>query len=271
MRRSGNHLTLDSLSGPRDVRDLVKQLYTVVQFKGFEEVVVDFRNVSRAYPNTCVPVVGVVNYYRGQNIDVRLKNLLPFLRNTQLENPVHANRTNVESSNGVLSKVWRFDDAQGVSVLTKAYVTALSEKVECKQAVLEAFEWCINEVMDNVLQHSREKEGFVMVAIYTERRRVAICLTDTGIGIYRSLRDSIHKPKNSVDAITMAVKEGVTRNSKEHQGNGLWGLLEIVSENKGRLNIISGNGSVYYRSDGQVETFDKVPYLDQTHQCTTVD
>jgi len=193
------------------------------------------------------------------------------LKLVHFDNALPADKTTIETSTDTLSRVWRFSDAKGVSALTNLYVKALAERIECSKGVLEAFEWCINEVMDNVLQHSGSNEGFIMVQIHPEKHRAAICLADTGIGIYGTLTGSIYKPKNAVDAITKALKEGVTRDSKDHQGNGLWGLLEMVSENGGRLTVTSGSGSVFYREDGQVLTFDNVPYLDRKYQSTIVD
>lgn len=268
---NSNQVSINSLDHPRDVSRLISLLYRIVQQKGFEEVYLDMHSVARAFPNACVPFAAVINYYRHQGIEIKLNNLPTLLKNAHVDDTLRAEKLVVQNAGDALSKVWRFNDAQGVSVLTSAYVQCLAEKIECSQGVLEAFEWCINEIMDNVLQHSGEQQGLIMVQVHSESRRVAICLTDTGIGIYGSLKHSIYRPKNAVDAITMALKEGVTRSSKEHQGNGLWGLLEIVSENEGSLTVTSGSGSVFYRQGGQVLTFDRLPFLDRTHQGTIVD
>ncbi|MPZ75104.1 MAG: DUF4325 domain-containing protein [Deltaproteobacteria bacterium] len=50
----------------------------------------------------------------------------------------------------------------------------------------------------------------------------------------------------------------MTRDPNIGQGNGLWGLSEIVRTNKGRLNIVSGGSSLYF--DGvETKTFPKIP------------
>ncbi|PMB45144.1 hypothetical protein CEN39_27475, partial [Fischerella thermalis CCMEE 5201] len=74
----------------------------------------------------------------------------------------------------------------------------------------------------------------------------------------------------TVDAITLAVKEGVTRDPQIGQGNGLWGLLQIVKHNSSRLSITSGRGSLFIRGN-ETKTFDDIPYIDKGHEGTIID
>ena len=135
---------------------------------------------------------------------------------------------------------------------------------------LEAFKWCLDEVMGNVFDHSQACEGFAMVQVHPESKRLAVCIADTGIGIYGSLFQSVHKPKSPVDAITLAVQEGITRDKTTNQGNGLWGLLEIIKDNSGSLNITSGSGSLLIRNN-ESKPFSKLPFIDKNHQGTIID
>ena len=80
--------------------------------------------------------------------------------------------------------------------------------------MLDSIEWALNEVMDNVIQHSNSSHGYVMGQLHTNRKYIAFTVFDTGQGIYNSLRQSEHAPRNSIDAITLAIKEEVTRDKK---------------------------------------------------------
>lgn len=112
--------------------------------------------------------------------------------------------------------------------------------------------------------------GYAMGQIHPSHRRMAFCIFDPGQGIYNSLRNTTHSPRHPIDAITMAVKEGVTRDSKIGQGNGMWGLHNIVSENGGRL-IITSNGASYFLKGAEIKTFGKVPSLSRENGATTID
>ena len=108
----------------------------------------------------------------------------------------------------------------------------------------ESFNWALWEVMDNVLQHSEASEGFLEVQVHPQTSRLAVCVADAGQGVLASLRGSSHRPRSHVDALTLAIEEGVTRDNNTNQGNGLWGLAQIVQDNKGVLNLMSGRGQL---------------------------
>lgn len=109
-----------------------------------------------------------------------------------------------------------------------------------------------------------------MGQIHNTSKYIAFTVFDTGQGIYNSLKTSEHAPKNTVDAITMAIKEEVTRDKKIGQGNGLYGLHSIVKQGKGRLCITSGSGSYMYENE-QIHTYDNIQYLSSESPCTIVD
>lgn len=121
-----------------------------------------------------------------------------------------------------------------------------------------------------VIQHSDSSHGYVMGQLHTNRKYIAFTIFDTGQGIYNSLRQSVHAPRNTIDAITLAIKEEVTRDKKIGQGNGLYGLHSIIKQGKGRLVITSGTGSYMY-NNGDVKTFDRIPQLSKISPCTIVD
>jgi hypothetical protein len=124
--------------------------------------------------------------------------------------------------------------------------------------------------MDNVLQHSAVDCGFVMGQVHSTSRHIALCVFDYGQGILKSFQNTQYTPSTSGDAITLALSEGVTRNKKTNQGNGLWGLNNIVNANSGMLAICSGRGRYVAGSDG-VRVVENQTYPSHEHACTTVD
>ena len=123
--------------------------------------------------------------------------------------------------------------------------------------------------MDNVLVHSGAGYGFVMVQYHQGKNAIAICVYDSGIGIYNSLRHSEHQPLAAIDAITLAVQEGV--GDGLGQGNGLFGLYQIVSDNNGALTITSGPASVMWSAQKEMKKFTNLPFISKRYNATTID
>lgn len=155
---------------------------------------------------------------------------------------------------------------------------ALRDNVVCQEGVIDTINWCLYEVMDNVFQHSRADNGFVMMKINRDTRRCAITVGDTGIGIQKSLASTraagleiLTDPGRSIDH---SLQQGVTSKGGQNQGNGLFGLRRAVELNGGRLSIRSGYGKWDLLGSGAVEwrTDRKVPLIDiEDHQSTLVD
>ena len=165
-----------------------------------------------------------------------------------------------------LDKIWKFVSADDIYLLINSFVNELSHVIVCEKGVLDGFEWSINEVLDNVLQHSNKSFGYVMGQVHPNSKYFVFCVYDTGQGIYNSLLQSSHQPKNPVAALKLAVKEGITRDKRIGQGNGLWGLHQIVSENTGKLNIIS-NSACYSLTNSKFKTFDRIPQMPYDNGC----
>lgn len=121
-----------------------------------------------------------------------------------------------------------------------------------------AVEWALNEITDNVLNHSQSTCGGIVQLTRHRLRRHAIEFTvcDPGLGVAHTLRAARPNISSDIDALEEAVKEGVTRNAVTNQGNGLFGSFEIcrisrgsfrLHSNLGRLELL--NGAVSYRKD----------------------
>ena len=76
--------------------------------------------------------------------------------------------------------------------------------------------------MDNILVHSECECGYILVQYHPKEKHIAICIFDYGVGIFETLKSSTHAPKSAIDAISLAIQEGV--GDGKGQGNGLYGL-----------------------------------------------
>lgn len=267
--RDDDCIIIEKLNHPKCVSQFIRALFSIHE-NGYKNISVVFQDVKGVFPNSAVPIAAIIQHYRNLDINIDLYDQPTILTKVNFNDPLPATANILTNEIDPLSKIWKFQDDVMEHQLASALIRAIRERIQCNPGVLEAFKWCLDEVMGNVFDHSQAPEGFAMVQVHPERKRLAVCIADTGIGIYGSLSQSVHKPKSPVDAITMAVKEGITRDKTTNQGNGLWGLLEIIKDNSGSLSITSGSGSLLIRNN-ESKSFSKIPFIDKNHQGTIID
>jgi hypothetical protein len=270
VNRDGNILTISSLSSGFVTGNFMRAIYHGHN-SGYTDFVLDFSaDIEGVYPNVCSPLAGLIEYYKvTRNFSFTYQNVPDFLKRTRMLEPVGA-VDDVTHEKKPLNVVWKFSSPDEVHSLTTAYINAVSQSACCKEGVIEGLEWGLYEVMDNVLQHAATTHGYVMGQIHNASQHIAICIYDYGQGIFNSLRTSTHTPIDAVDAITIALKEGVTRDKSMGQGNGMWGFNNIIISNSGLLNITSGSGFVKILADKTI-TSSSVPFLTRENNCTTID
>ncbi len=134
-------------------------------------------------------------------------------------------------------------DHESAYTLVENITESLKGQVEFAQGSIDAFIWCLYEVMDNVVNHSEASLGFLEVQLHRKNKRLAICIADAGRGIRSSLSDR-RGTASDEDAITIAMEHRMTRKPGMYQGNGLWGLARFVQAGQGTLTISSGTGYV---------------------------
>ena len=266
IRDDGNTIEITgAINRSLQVNHFASSCNRVINGRGFEEVRIILKNLKASFPNTEVPIASIVNHYKQRGIEFLLDYDSTgkfFARVFTPLNGDYAEETNA------LSTIWSYDDETCDRVATRIS-KAVIEQVEFGSGAYDAFYWCLHEVMDNVPVHSEATNGYVEVQLYPQTKRMAVCVADRGIGIYRSLRPSQHAPRSEIDAITLALRENVTRGVG--QGNGLWGLHRIVEANQGTLAIRSGRSLLYINSSGEVSTFSNEVVLDQDRPGTSVD
>lgn len=224
---------------------------------------------SRTYSNVCTPIAGVIEYYRSKGIKIQVK--FPkrdYVQHTRFWNPHKIESCNEAERFFPFDKVWTFETSEGVSILVSSFLLELRKSDIIKEGVIQSIEWCLNEVMDNVLQHSGVGKGYVMAQIHKQSKVFAFCVFDAGMGMYNSLKSSKHHPEKPIDAITLALQERITRDENIGQGNGLWGLSSIVMSANGLMEISSG-GAKYIYDAGAVRTIKEQGFVLTKDKGTT--
>ena len=200
-------------------------------------------------PNRVVPIVGLADCFRRSGKRVEFETTQDSAADLATSGYTCRDLKMKAGEPRPFGRVWRFDkntDEQGIIV--NAMVLALTKSARLAKGIKQGFEWCLNEVMDNVLNHScphGQASGYVMVQYLEDENRLKACVFDTGIGLFASFAGSRFSPVDSAEAIRLAVQRNVTNGNG--QGNGLWGLHELVKLGRsGRLHIRTGNAEYLF-------------------------
>lgn len=242
---SVRRVDIHSLSSAADLRKILRECKRAKERSDHRKLVFDFHDAEGFYPSVAVPAVALIQHFKEEGVPIELVSLSGIAEVMRLRNPLEASAANLSELSEPLSRMWAYFDHQQANALTTAFMDCMRRKIECQEGVLEALEWCLYEVLDNVMQHSHTGVGYTMLQLHVRSKRLVVCVSDTGIGVQRSLASSpLYRARTAFDALTMAVKEGVTRDKATNQGNGLFGLLQIVEQNGGKLNMSSGRGQM---------------------------
>lgn len=182
-------------------------------------------------------------------IDKGLENLF---RNTSwgyFLDPEKFDPSSFKGHSRVPATQYRNPDEQQAAV-NKILNVMLGAIPELDRADLAAFEWAVNEITDNVLVHSKSSVGgLVQVSTFAKyRKRVQFVVADAGVGIPKSLRGGRPEIASDTEALDRAIREGVTRDPRIGQGNGLFGSYEICSKSGGDFLIDSGHARLKFNA-----------------------
>jgi hypothetical protein len=269
LRRRANEILIIRMNHRRVASDFLEAVKNGIR-QGYEDFNVIFSTEDRrVFPNACVPMAGIINHF-SKSVVFNFVDVPDFVSQTYILNPLNIDDHENILDRAPLNKAWMFRNSEEVTALLNAFIKEISQKVVYEEGVREGLTWCLSEVMDNVLQHSNTSHGFVMGQIHKSTKHIAFCIYDSGRGIYNSLKTTKHAPRNPLDAITLCIKEGVTRDKDIGQGNGMWGLHNIVKSNSGSLTITSNSAS-YMLKDREIKTYHNLPDISRDIGSTTVD
>lgn len=263
-----NVINVSSISSVRDMRSLLRALHVAIIDKKFDDVHLDFSQCEKAFARAMLPIVAQVVAYRERyKTEFYLKlpeneALKKLFENTNWAHYIRPSQYKTIHDGDRHVPVMRFRDETEMEEAIKSVIDVILSNIEgitLKQ--MEAFEWSLGEITDNVLNHAKsEIGGFVQATNIPKFDRIEFVVADPGMGIPASL-DMVGKGE---EALEYAVSEGGTRNNETNSGNGLFGSLRIAVGSGGEFHLYSQCASLDARSDGDKEDIRyktyKVPY-----------
>lgn len=267
-----NVIKLYNLTNRRLIPEMINALKRLHFKFGHKKIVVDLERIEKVFPYPTVPIAGYLHYFREHlNVDFEFVNVPTYLRKIHFLSPDDINKTTTGLGTNFLDRVWVFHSPNDVHLLVNGFLSSIRKSCTVEDGILQACEWGLNEIMDNVIQHSNENTGFVMAQVLKDSQILKVSIFDYGQGIFESLRNSKYKPRHASDAISLSVQEGVTRDKKIGQGNGMWGLYNIINLNDGNLLITSGKGGLnFVNRIKSTESYNDIIMLSPKQQSTSI-
>jgi len=169
-------------------------------------------------------------------------------------------------SNPMLLELSVFRDASSIPALLETIWWALHHRLKYRK--LEAFDFCIalSEICQNVVQHNDSKvSGFIAMQVYRSKgqRFLEMAVGDDGVGLRDSLsRNPSHQDiVSDLNAIRLALRQGISEFDDRTRGNGLPLLTHLIFKHAGSITVRSGRGKLYVRADQKKVSAWSVPSL----------
>lgn len=255
--RTGNSIQIGGRLQGGDFRSVFSEIHRAVNDAGYSDLELDFSNLKSAFPSSILPICSHIMALTECHIDFSLK--LPIdkkLRNifinanwAHLLCPRQYDECTKERNSQIPATLFKTSEEQQQTV-NRFIKNILSSVTGITRQELAAIEWSLNEITDNVLNHAQSRTGgLVQLAVLSQDHRlVEISVCDAGVGIPTTLR-STRAIETDLDALELAIKEGVTRDQSVGQGNGLFGTFEICRKSGGSFRIESGKAFLSYSAD----------------------
>ena len=232
--------------------------YTIIHFcsaidyaikLGFKKITVDFGKVKKVFPNGILPVICTLDFHRANGLAIYVKlpdkndirRLFRSVNWAHYLSPEQFDKSESTYDKHLVTK--RFENAEEQKSVVDDFMDVVLRNMAIPKDIISALEWSINEITDNVLNHSESKfGGLIQASTYIKEQRIVFAVSDSGRGILKSMQEGFPNLRTELTAIGEAIKAGVTRNPQFGQGNGLAGSLRITNLTGGSLEILSGNG-----------------------------
>ncbi|MFY8187541.1 MAG: ATP-binding protein [Flavobacterium sp.] len=209
------------------------------------ELIIDFTDCDFIYPDYVILFLCCIKYIEslGYNVfgtieldaDKKIVTYLAkigFFNQLKVELPISVSEIDTNSA----VQIQEYTSENQIEVLN-SILKVLREKGSLNDNVYASLDYCFNEILDNVLNHTDEKRGWVVAQYYENLNSIRLCVCDYGLGIHKSLNQKHDFTEE--EAILKCIESGVTNG--KGQGHGLFATSSFVRLNKGWLSLISGN------------------------------
>lgn len=209
---------------------------------------INLYSYSIIYSDMLAIVASTVSHLREKGVAIS-GSFLPFSNQRQAD---YASRINFfqfvglayeesflrHDSSGKFTEIRKFysekNSTDKISVLHQDIIRIL-HNCQVMKEVMIVLEFCLHEVLDNTLNHSKAMNGWACCQYFKEKNEIRLIVLDTGIGIHKALTEypeSNYKDLSEEEAVFRCIEKGVTNGFGA--GFGLWATSQFVRENEGK-------------------------------------
>lgn len=257
------------------LRKLLAALHNL-QRQGYDYVNLSFVELTRALAPDMLPFAAHCRRLLHEGFEVRLElpsdpKLQRLFQNANwayLIDPRSYPKTQIDPISHLPAFLYT-NPTEQYEVVTKTVHLVLKSLNITDRKQIQAVEWSVNEVVDNVLNHAESPIGGAMqVTVREGQQIIEFVVADAGLGIPKTLRESHLKLTSDVEALDAAIREGVTRNNSTNMGNGLFGTFRLAELSNGKFSLYSGFASLSYSSNGLHSKAETIPFAGTVVSCS---
>lgn len=137
--------------------------------------------------------------------------------------------------------------------IISAIGSILKKQLKLTGNLLQAIYYLIDELTNNVADHSESKKGILFAQFYPSKNYMDVCIADFGRGIKQTYLDSGKaNPTSHEEAIELAIKGRSTKNQTVSRGFGISTSRRMLTEGlRGKFFLFSGNAMFYQNTEKQ--------------------
>ena len=208
------------------------------------KIILDFSSCNFIYPDYSLLLLCAFKFLESQKIKVfgtivyeepnviKYLSRMNFFKYLNVEIPEKIQRLPTNK----FVEIQRYDEHNQLDVL-KSIMTVIKSNSCINDNAFAGLDYCLNEILDNVLNHSGINEGWVVAQYFEKINSIRLIVCDIGLGIHKSLNEAHNYSEE--DAIINCIVDGVTNG--KGQGHGLFATSSFAKLNKGWLSLVSGN------------------------------
>lgn len=159
------------------------------------ELIIDFTECNFIYPDYIILFLCSIKYVEslGYHVfgtieldaDKKIVNYLAkmgFFKHLKVELPISVSEIDTNSA----VQIQEYTSDTQIEVLN-SILKVLKDKGSINENVYASLDYCFNEILDNVLNHTDEKRVWVVAQYYDNLNSIRLCVCDYGMGIHKSL------------------------------------------------------------------------------------
>ena len=198
----------------------------------WDEIVVDFQDSKFLVPHYLGPLSNILKQKLAQGTTITIVNESGYLKTIHFPFGLEIDEGQIISLEYYSDKTYipiiHFPTAltQNEASLREHILSTinslLKQQLQLPINVLMGFYYMIDELTQNIVDHSEESFGTIFAQFYRDKNYMDLSICDCGKGLFQTYLDSgKHHPKTNVEAINFGVYGKSTKNIAESRGFGL--------------------------------------------------